>query len=81
MRVDHRLISIPISMQSRTHRDQSRSRETISCETVSETDILVYQREPINRSSRADATFSHQPSWLGRKKATFSNLRKTGVRP
>jgi hypothetical protein len=81
MFVEHWLISFPISMQSRILQSQSRSRETILCETVSETDILVYQREPINWSSRADATCSHQHSCLGRKKAIFSNLYQTGGRP
>jgi len=41
----------------------------------------VYQREPMNRSSRADTTCSHQHSCSGRKKATLSNLSQTGGLP
>jgi hypothetical protein len=39
MSADLNLISLPISGQSRTQRDQSRKREPVSCETICEIDI------------------------------------------
>ncbi len=73
MRVDHSLVSFSISIQSRIHQDQSRSCETISCETVSETDIRsISARTDESEFARADSLWISDSGTIGTSHSEIS---------